>query len=132
MNAARKLLILFFLILPVLSYASMINEWWLWEEEEKRVDPFQYLGARVEGLTPYLAQKLGVKKTRGVVITYVAPESPADKLRLRKGDMIVEINGRSIEDLNDYQEAITDTLSSFAIKERDGNVKEFFIEYFYK
>ena len=23
-----------FLILPVLSYASMINEWWLWEEEE--------------------------------------------------------------------------------------------------
>ena len=94
----------------------------------KRVDPFQYWGARVEGLTPYLAQKLGVKKTRGVVITYVAPESPADKLRLRKGDMIVEINGRSTEDLNDYQEAITDTLSSFAIKKRGGPVEQFLLE----
>ena len=30
----KWLFILLFLILPVLSYASMINEWWLWEEEE--------------------------------------------------------------------------------------------------
>jgi len=31
----KWLFILLFLILPVLSYASMINEWWLWEEERK-------------------------------------------------------------------------------------------------
>ena len=35
----KWLFILLFLILPVLSYASMINEWWLWEEEEVRPRP---------------------------------------------------------------------------------------------
>jgi len=30
----KWLFILLFLILPVLSYVSMINEWWLWEEKE--------------------------------------------------------------------------------------------------
>ena len=33
----KWLFILLFLILPVLSYASMINEWWLWEEETGQV-----------------------------------------------------------------------------------------------
>ena len=41
----KWLFILLFLILPVLSYASMINEWWLWEEEERgQVWKAPYLG----------------------------------------------------------------------------------------
>jgi len=41
----KWLFILLFLILPVLSYASMINEWWLWEEEERgQVWKDPYLG----------------------------------------------------------------------------------------
>ncbi|RLG23312.1 formylglycine-generating enzyme family protein [Methanosarcinales archaeon] len=46
----KWLLILFFLILPALLHASMINEWWLWEEEEEvrprpvKIEEAQQLG----------------------------------------------------------------------------------------
>ena len=92
---------------------------------ERRYAP-QDLGLKVEELTPYLAQRLGVKRTHGVIITYVVPGSPAHEAGLSRGDIILKINRHPIEDLNDYQEVINsakpgDTLL-FLIERREGTL----------
>ena len=92
---------------------------------ERRYAP-QDLGLKVEELTPYLAQRLGVKRIHGVIITYVVPGSPAHEAGLSRGDIILKINRHPIEDLNDYQEAINsakpgDTLL-FLIERREGTL----------
>ncbi|MDL1972089.1 MAG: DegQ family serine endoprotease [Deltaproteobacteria bacterium] len=92
---------------------------------ERRYAP-QDLGLKVEELTPYLAQRLGVKRIHGVVITYVVPGSPAHEAGLSRGDIILKINRHPIEDLNDYQEVINsakpgDTLL-FLIERREGTL----------
>ncbi len=86
----------------------------------------QDLGLKVEELTPYLAQRLGVKRIHGVIITYVVPGSPAHEAGLSRGDIILKINRHPIEDLNDYQEVINsakpgDTLL-FLIERREGTL----------
>jgi len=92
---------------------------------ERRYAP-QDLGLKVEELTPYLAQRLGIKRIHGVVITYVVPGSPAHEAGLSRGDIILKINRHPIEDLNDYQEVINsakpgDTLL-FLIERREGTL----------
>ncbi len=92
---------------------------------ERRYAP-QDLGLKVEELTPYLAQRLGVKRIHGVIITYVVPGSPAHEAGLSRGDIILKINRHPIEDLNDYQEVINsakpgDTLL-FLIERREGTL----------
>jgi len=92
---------------------------------ERRYAP-QDLGLKVEELTPYLAQRLGVKRIHGVIITYVVPGSPAHEAGLSRGDIILKINRHSIQDLNDYQEIINsakpgDTLL-FLIERREGTL----------
>jgi len=92
---------------------------------ERRYAP-QDLGLKVEELTPYLAQRLGVKRIHGVIITYVVPGSPAHEAGLSRGDIILKINRHPIEDLNDYQDIINsakpgDTLL-FLIERREGTL----------
>ncbi|MCD6255791.1 MAG: DegQ family serine endoprotease [Deltaproteobacteria bacterium] len=92
---------------------------------ERRYAP-QDLGLKVEELTPYLAQRLGVKRIHGVVITYVVQGSPAHEAGLSRGDIILKINRHPIEDLNDYQDIINsakpgDTLL-FLIERREGTL----------
>jgi serine protease Do len=61
----------------------------------------------VQQLTPELAQHLGFdSNAKGVVISAVEPNSPADNAGLRPGDLIVEANRHKIEDLQGYQKTI--------------------------
>jgi len=64
------------------------------------------LGLRVEALTPYLAQRLGIKRLQGVIITSVVAGGPAYEAGLKRGDVILKINNRSIKNLTDYQKVV--------------------------
>jgi serine protease Do len=64
------------------------------------------LGLTVQPLTPQLADNLGVENTTGLVISSVQPGSAADDAGLRSGDVIVEINRRSVKNLADYNREI--------------------------
>jgi S1-C subfamily serine protease len=44
-----------------------------------------------------MAEALGLKIARGALVTKVIAESPADKAGLKPGDVVVAINGRSVE-----------------------------------
>jgi serine protease Do len=64
-------------------------------------------GLTVEELTPRLAMQLGVaSETKGVVVSGITDESPADAAGLRRGDIILEVDRIPISNMDDYQQAL--------------------------
>lgn len=60
-------------------------------------------GMEVEELTPELAKEIGVRSnTKGVVVNDLRFDSPADKAGLTRGDVIVEIDRKSVRTENDF------------------------------
>ncbi len=65
------------------------------------------LGLTVQPLTPEIAESLGLEaETKGVVVSAVEPGSRADDAGLQRGDVIMEINRKSVADLGDYRKAV--------------------------
>ncbi len=60
------------------------------------------LGLTVQGITPQIANRLNLDESTGVVVTNVAPGSIAQEAGFRPGDVIVEINNKPVENVNDY------------------------------
>jgi serine protease Do len=55
-----------------------------------------WLGASVQELSPDLARALGLRATDGVLVSDVAEGSPAARAGVRRGDVILRINGEQI------------------------------------
>jgi len=66
------------------------------------------IGIEVEPVTEEIARRFGLKKPEGVIVSRVAPGSPAYDAGVRRGDIIQEINRKVIRDLDDYQEAMAE------------------------
>jgi serine protease Do len=64
------------------------------------------LGLTVQKMTPELAESLDLEKAQGLVITSVEPGSPADEAGLRQGDVIVEVDRKSVRDVGDFRKAL--------------------------
>jgi Do/DeqQ family serine protease len=67
------------------------------------------LGVVVQGITPDLAEGLGLDSPRGALVSDVTPDSPAAKAGLRDGDVIVAIDGRPVEDANALRNQVAGT-----------------------
>lgn len=62
-----------------------------------------YLGISYEELTPETAPTFGLDKdTKGVAIAQVIKDSAAEKAGLKRYDVIVELDGKSVEDGNEF------------------------------
>lgn len=57
-----------------------------------------WLGATLQEVTPDIAESLGLKRPAGALVANVSPNSPASQAGLRPGDVIVAIDGQSVED----------------------------------
>src|SRR5271156_4916335 len=55
-----------------------------------------YLGVHIQDVTPDLATAFGLKQGGGVLIGDVSPDTPAAHAGLKKGDVILQINGEPI------------------------------------
>jgi serine protease Do len=64
------------------------------------------LGMSVQNLTDELAEQLGYKGQQGVVISEVEPGSPAALAGLRSGMLITQVNRRSVNNTDEFQEAL--------------------------
>ncbi|MCC5788194.1 MAG: DegQ family serine endoprotease [Opitutales bacterium] len=56
-----------------------------------------FLGVTLQEITPELAEAMDLPGTRGVLVTDVVPDSPADKAGLQQGDVIQQFDGKRME-----------------------------------
>ncbi|MET0279224.1 MAG: DegQ family serine endoprotease [Pseudorhodoplanes sp.] len=61
-----------------------------------------WLGAKLQNMTPEIAEGLGIKRNSGALVASVSANSPAAKAGLKTGDVIVAIDGQSVEDQNAF------------------------------
>ncbi len=57
-----------------------------------------WLGVTIQELTPELAQKFGIRNAKGALVGDISKGSPAERAGLRRGDVIIEFNGKKITD----------------------------------
>ena len=65
------------------------------------------LGVVIKPLNDELANKIGVKPHTGVYLDSVMGNSAAKEAGLRKGDVIIDVNGRKVKSVTELQEAIS-------------------------
>jgi serine protease Do len=69
-------------------------------------DVLERLGFTVEDLTPELAEHLGYKGDRGVVVTKVETGSEAERQGITAGTLILQVNRRPVKDTGDFNRAV--------------------------
>jgi Do/DeqQ family serine protease len=57
-----------------------------------------WLGARLQGVDRELAESIGLERPMGVLVAAVSAKGPAEEAGLRRNDVIVELDGQSIDD----------------------------------
>ncbi len=62
-----------------------------------------YLGVYIQDLTPDLAEGLGLKEVRGVLVTEVIAGTPADEAGIEDGDVILEVEGKPVRNTGDLR-----------------------------
>lgn len=70
------------------------------------IDPMVDIGFEVSEITPELQEKYELDLNRGIVIVSVWPGGPADQVGLQPGDVILELNRREIQTLDEWRELV--------------------------
>lgn len=65
-----------------------------------------WLGVTIQEITPELSQKFGLRTSKGALIGDVAKGSPAEKSGLRRGDVILEFNGKKVSDVGNLRNMV--------------------------
>jgi Do/DeqQ family serine protease len=61
-----------------------------------------WLGARLQAVTPEIAETLGLRLPSGALVANVTPNSPSARAGLKLSDLIVAIDGQPVEDPNAF------------------------------
>ncbi len=61
-----------------------------------------WLGARLQAVTPEMAEAVGLDHPTGVMVTMVTPKGPAEAAGLKRGDVILAVDGQTIEDPDSF------------------------------
>jgi len=67
-----------------------------------------FLGVVIQELTPELASNLGAPDSHGALIAEVSPGSPAEQAGLKRGDVVRELDGNSIQTVQELRSRITE------------------------
>jgi serine protease Do len=63
-------------------------------------------GMQVQPITPYLARRLNLADTEGLIVSRVDPSGPAASAGVRVGDRLRQVNGQTIRTVDDAQKSI--------------------------
>ncbi|HXX63252.1 MAG TPA: PDZ domain-containing protein [Bacteroidota bacterium] len=65
-----------------------------------------WLGVSIQDLTPRLARERETSAKSGALVNDVIDDSPADKAGIKEDDVIIEFNGKAVEEANDLLQAV--------------------------
>ncbi|GBD97080.1 MAG TPA: DegQ family serine endoprotease [Nitrospirae bacterium] len=85
-----------------------------------------WLGVSIQAITPELAQQFRLEKDYGTLVADVVEGSPAEKAGLMRGDVIIEFNGKKIDEPYILRNIVADTPPGTEAEMkviRDGEIK---------
>jgi serine protease Do len=65
-----------------------------------------YVGLYGQNVTPEIAELLNLAEPNGVLVAQIEPNSPASRAGLRRGDVILEVDGRPIGSYDTFRNAV--------------------------
>jgi serine protease Do len=68
-----------------------------------------YLGVTIQPIDATMAKALGLSKPGGAIISSVVPGSPADKAGLKRGDIILEMEGKPVKNATDLSTKVAES-----------------------
>jgi serine protease Do len=86
-----------------------------------------YLGLYPQDVTPALAKQFGLAQPSGALVGEVEPDTPAARAGLKRGDVIVAMNGQAVASANDLRLRVSETAPGTTIKlqiSRDGKTQD--------
>jgi serine protease Do len=87
-----------------------------------------YLGVHIQDFSAELAKSFNFNQSGGVLIGDVSPNTPAASAGLKKGDVIVKLNGQAVSDNNDLRNTISQMAPGTTVKLdiwRDGKTQDY-------
>jgi serine protease Do len=67
---------------------------------------FGYIGAWVQGITPAMADAIGLPNDIGVIVASVTPDGPAALAGIKPGDVLQSINGQKTTDYRNFHRTV--------------------------
>ncbi|HTP05808.1 MAG TPA: DegQ family serine endoprotease [Nitrospirota bacterium] len=68
-----------------------------------------WLGVSIQDVTSDLAEEFGVKDLKGALVSGVIKGSPAEKAAIKQGDVILQYNGKVVEDTGHLRNMVSQT-----------------------
>jgi serine protease Do len=68
-----------------------------------------WLGVSIQDVTSDLADEFGVKDLKGALVSGVMKKSPAEQAGIKQGDVILEYNGKVVEDTGHLRNMVSQT-----------------------
>jgi serine protease Do len=86
-----------------------------------------WIGAYLVEVTPAVAKYLGLADEDGLLISDIDENAPAFKVNLRRGDVILAVNGKAVNDVDSYCSIFSEIKPGAAVNlkvRRDGRIME--------
>jgi len=86
-----------------------------------------WLGVLIQQITPEIAEGLEIKGVKGVLVADVTPDSPAEKAGIERGDIIVDFNGKEVDEVTELTTMVAGVAPGSQVNVkliRDGNEKD--------
>jgi serine protease Do len=68
-----------------------------------------WLGVRIQGVTPEIAESLGMAKAHGALVASVTPNGPAAAAGIAAGDVVISFDGKEVGDMRHLPRIVADT-----------------------
>jgi len=68
-----------------------------------------WLGVSIQPVTPDLANSFGLRSEKGALVSGIIPESPAEKGGVKAGDIILEFDGKKIQETSELSRMVAAT-----------------------
>jgi serine protease Do len=68
-----------------------------------------WLGVSIQDVTSDLADEFGVKDLKGALVSGVMKGSPAEKAGIKQGDVVLQFNGKAVEDTGHLRNMVSQT-----------------------